>query len=753
MARTKFHLCLLLLQLLVYGNLLDARKAARSASAATPATIEAAAAEPFWLDPEELSEESIDLVDWRQHPCRRECRDNEPAMECRYTFHIEHYYAMSKACYDCPYNVTDCARPHCIPADGVNRPLVVVNRQMPGPSIEVCQGDRVIVDAVNMMHADSTTLHWHGQHLRTNPYMDGTPFVSQCPILPGASFRYDFVAETAGSHFWHSHVGFQRGDGMFGPMIVRKQPKRDQLRNLYDHDEHHLIISDWDHELGLDKFLAHYHGMGDNKPPNLLVNGLGRFTKLADEKHNRTALMPTATFRVKQGSRHRFRIMNAEFLNCPIELSIDNHTLWVVSSDGRDLEPVEARSLVTYAGERFDVIVEMDQAVANYWIRFRGLLDCGPTFTKAYQVAVLRYEGAPEDEDPEAEVDYDLPAKEAGLLQINSLNKGTETEEIMSVPQLDALDKNGIANDPLIEPDYKFYISYDFYAKDNSEFHRKNLYGFHQVAHKRQKVGTPQLNHISMKMPTFPLMSQTEQIDSSGFCNSSTVEGCETDYCKCSHVLQVKLGSVVELILVDEGVPYDANHPFHLHGHDFRVLAMERLASNVTVDQVKRHDAEGRIKRKFDRAPIKDTVTVPDGGYTVIRFHADNPGYWLFHCHIEFHSEVGMALVFKIGEHEDFAPVPVNFPRCGDYRSNGLTTTTTTTTTTTPRTTTSKRPVKIDNVEDNEIGYHAENEVRKSIATWLPLILSEIRAYNSSGTIATTWSVFGLIMSLSWSLS
>jgi hypothetical protein len=74
------------------------------------------------------------------------------------------------------------------------------------------------------------------------------------------------------------------------------------------------------------------------------------------------------------------------------------------------------------------------------------------------------------------------------------------------------------------------------------------------------------------------------------------------------------------------GLPFDANHPFHLHGHNFRVIAMERMASNVTLEDVKTADREGRIHRKLDRAPLKDTVTVPDGGYTIIRFIADNPG-------------------------------------------------------------------------------------------------------------------------------
>ena len=44
-----------------------------------------------------------------------------------------------------------------------------------------------------------------------------------------------------------------------------------------------------------------------------------------------------------QGLRYRFRLINAGFLNCPIELSVDNHTLLIISSDGSDLKPVEGK--------------------------------------------------------------------------------------------------------------------------------------------------------------------------------------------------------------------------------------------------------------------------------------------------------------------------------------------------------------------------------------------------------------------------
>lgn len=164
---------------------------------------------------------------------------------------------------------------------------------------------------------------------------------------------------------------------------------------------------------------------------------------------------------------------------------------------------------------------------------------------------------------------------------------------------------------------------------------------------------TPQLNHISMKLPSVPLLSQRNSIDQNQFCNASTVTDCERDYCACTHVLRVKLNSVVEVILVDEGLPtnlltytstdyqfndhtytffpllgfaYDANHPFHLHGYQFRVIAMERIGRNITVEKVKALDKRGAIRRNLDHAPLKDTVTVPDGGYTILRFYANNPG-------------------------------------------------------------------------------------------------------------------------------
>ena len=49
----------------------------------------------------------------------------------------------------------------------------------------------------------------------------------------------------------------------------------------------------------------------------------------------------------------------------------------------------------------------------------------------------------------------------------------------------------------------------------------------------------------------------------------------------------------------------------------------------------------------------KDTVIVPFGGYTMIRFMVDNPGWWFFLCHIEIHQLQEMAAVIKESVHGD----------------------------------------------------------------------------------------------------
>ncbi|XDG05931.1 hypothetical protein ABKA04_005546 [Annulohypoxylon sp. FPYF3050] len=75
-------------------------------------------------------------------------------------------------------------------------------------------------------------------------------------------------------------------------------------------------------------------------------------------------------------------------------------------------------------------------------------------------------------------------------------------------------------------------------------------------------------------------------------------------------------------------------HPIHLHGHDFYVLAQDTgtYSSDVTLN--------------LDNPPRRDTAMLPASGYLVIAFETDNPGVWLMHCHIGWHTSEGFALQF-----------------------------------------------------------------------------------------------------------
>jgi len=602
--------------------------------------------------------------------CQRECDGSLPR-RCVYNFHVEYYYTMSKACFDCPLVSEDCDRYHCIAADGVERGIVVINRQLPGPTIQVCQGDQIVVNVKNHLLGESCSIHWHGMHMVGTPYMDGVPLVTQCPIPPGSTFRYTFNADNPGTHFWHSHSGFQRADGSFGSLVIRQKPEDDPYSSYYDFDlpEHVILVSDWLDQLAMAKFVAHHHDDGDNKPPSMIINGRGRRpTSWGDSDANMT--IPLARFHVQQDLSYRFRVISNGFLNCPIQFSVDNHTLLVIASDGEPIDPIEVDSFVISAGERYDVVLNATQEISNYWIRLHGLMDCN--MAEVFQAAVLQYDGAPDDE-PDEILTYENTWREGKILNPVNIAPGDDTHVTVaeltspssSSSSSSSLDE--IENDWSGEPDHKFFLGYDFNAVNSWEFHDKDHYPIFGVQ-KDHQLFTPQINHMSLRLPSSPLLSQLNAIAPGVMCNESTVtKNCTTDFCDCTYTLDIPLGALVELLLIDEGVTFDATHPFHLHGGSFRVVAMNRLGSNVSVEHIRHLDATGQIQRNLVNAPIKDTVSVPDGGYTIVRFRATNPGFWLFHCHLSFHIEVGMGLIFRIGQPEDLPPVPKNFPTCGNW--------------------------------------------------------------------------------------
>jgi hypothetical protein len=85
------------------------------------------------------------------------------------------------------------------------------------------------------------------------------------------------------------------------------------------------------------------------------------------------------------------------------------------------------------------------------------------------------------------------------------------------------------------------------------------------------------------------------------------------------------------LLITEAGPPVP--HPIHLHGHDYYVLGSGAGA----------YDGTGL---NLNNPPRRDTALLPGGGWLMLAWQADNPGTWLMHCHIGWHTLEGFALQF-----------------------------------------------------------------------------------------------------------
>jgi manganese oxidase len=105
-------------------------------------------------------------------------------------------------------------------APGQFAAAMAFNNQVPGPQIRVYRGDTVRVVLTNHL-TQPTTIHWHG--LTVPNAMDGVPYVTQNPVMPGRTFTYQFrVVDPPGTSLYHSHFNSteQVGDGLYGAFIV-----------------------------------------------------------------------------------------------------------------------------------------------------------------------------------------------------------------------------------------------------------------------------------------------------------------------------------------------------------------------------------------------------------------------------------------------------------------------------------------------------------------------------------------------------
>ncbi|OBT60652.1 hypothetical protein VE03_09932 [Pseudogymnoascus sp. 23342-1-I1] len=492
--------------------------------------------------------------------------------------------------------------------DGVLRTMITINGKFPGPMIRANRGDRLMINVTNEL-SEPTSIHWHGMFQYGSNWMDGTSGITQCPIPPGRSFVYDFLIDGQyGTYWYHAHFSTQYTDGMVGPLIIHA-PEEAKAREEYDHDEV-IMLQDWYHDLSKDLLPAYLASGNENKEPtpdNGLIQGTNTFNcSLYDESSNRTCETNStnAVFGVTQGSRYRYRLINVGAF-AGFHFSVDNHTITVIEADATTVEPVEVHRLSINIAQRYSVIVSANQPEANYFIRADMITTCFAQSNPVLNPLVLGILSYTKTADTPSSVDWGADA-----MVCQDLNSTLLTpSEVISAPPADIV--------------YPFAVSFQIgaYALDRGFF-----------------------NDTTWKSPTIPTINQA--VD--GMLNAATMnlfpaEGVSSGFSENQLVVSVPKGKVVDLLIqnLDDGA-----HPFHLHGHEFWVMAQSPVPPTTGYFPWETYDTLNTTN------PLRrDTLTIGPFGYALLRFEADHQGLWAFHCHISWHMEAGLLMQFMTGGH------------------------------------------------------------------------------------------------------
>ncbi|TCP15528.1 bilirubin oxidase [Crenobacter luteus] len=397
-------------------------------------------------------------------------------------------------------------------ADGRSTEVWAYNGSLPGPLIEVYEGDTVEIDFVNRL-PQPTTIHWHG--LPVPAEQDGHPMH---PVAPGERRRYRFTlpADSAGSYWYHphphGHTAEQVFRGLAGAFVVKS--RRDPLGQLRDVP---LLLSD----LRLDEHAA----IPPNTPADWMDGREGDYVLVNG------ALRPVLT--LADGERVRLRVWNATSARV-LRLALPGYEAWRVGSDGGLIEaPRREAEIVLSPGERAEWVVT-------------GRAQPGALVALPYRRGKMM----------SAEVDETLTlATIASAARVASTPLPRRLRRIAPLPA-PAVRRQIVLEENMADPKAMFTLNGRVYDMARADF-----------------VG--------------------------------------------------RVGQVEEWEVVNRA---DMDHPFHLHGTQFQVLA--------------RHD--GRGWRDEPYRAWRDVVSLPAGQSVRLRFVQALPGMRMFHCHILEHEEQGM---------------------------------------------------------------------------------------------------------------
>ena len=581
-----------------------------------------------------------------------------------------------------------CTEP--ITADGnVLKMFLSVNQQFPGPTLIVHEGQIVAVDVHNNLSTEGISIHWHGQHQIKTNFMDGVGLVTQCPILPGSSFRYIFRASPSGTFWYHSQMGSQRGNSLFGALIVKEKEIKYPVSFIDNPASHTITVMDWYRQdpeeffqhkkiavgwlIGLPPFTAPSDlnpslgysitrgpdnvNIGTNAFWSALIHGKGRHSDVPYQRSN------LRVYEVEPSQTYRFRLIHTGTMYA-FRFSIDGHRLKVMATDGYLVEPMEVDYIAIHTGERYDFLLDTKQSNGNYWMKaetfemnFGGSANPPYNFTDHKAEAILHYTGTNKPRSPEYANISSTPPECTQESPCKMLNCPFEkfhpsyNIECISIDKVRLVEPTPSDEMPDESPDVTYFM---------------NLAGY------VHKEAVSSINDKLFRFPSYPLTTRYEKNDESSFCDVNSE--CESKKgCKCTTVMDIGDNMTVRLVLSGVGRERKSTHSIHIHGHSVHILkvAYGNYSRNngfllgSSRDLTCTEDGDDmdvlddnrcpnprfrfpNTKISLDKFAVrKDTFIVPAGGYVVVQFRSNNPGYWFLQCLVDLYFREGMSMIMK----------------------------------------------------------------------------------------------------------
>ncbi|SCU95209.1 LAMI_0F01508g1_1 [Lachancea mirantina] len=505
-----------------------------------------------------------------------------------------------------------------------------------GPTIRVRSGDVVNMLVNNDICQEAepsefvhdyceTSIHIHGLVLdnddRLGNLNDGVPNVTQYGIPSGMSYWYNFTvpSDVCGTFWYHSHSSVQYGDGLKGLFLIDCDKREAQIDRII------AKLENSDSSSG--EILENLPEMGSGalfEEKDLALSdwysksSVDILRELMSEAGGSDPHVDGSTLNGDTGSVKFYVEENTAFLvlrvvNVGVSgtnvLHIDDHDFWAIETDGVMTKPRLTRTLPVAVGQRYTVVVNIRDKNP-----LRLVHGCGKMMGYVTKTHWILRKG----QNPGADF----------------------TDRISHLPEYsvaEPYDKFEPLEGVLLpEPAQQLSLDYVFGSTPHEVFGTR-MYDVNGDA-------------MSEFMPEGVLIKGDRGI-------RSPIE-LATD-----QVVEIAINSIDHM-----------RHPWHMHGHTFQVISVGESRDGPLYFNDNDSTAMKRYKQDLvrlrDKTPMtRDTINIPGHSYAVIRFRASNPGYWLLHCHVEWHMAKGLGVVFSEGDSPQVDTIQEPFIRGRSYRA------------------------------------------------------------------------------------